>query len=89
MTLVNPFAEPAMPKIKITPMQDGQSLLWQCKCKAHNELLKSEISENKAYICGNCGEAWVLGRMPDDMRHWLNSKEQLRDIDVRPRITKW
>jgi len=83
--LINPFA---MPQIKITPIPDGEALLWQCKCMAQNELAKSDISENKAYICGNCGYTWALGRMPDDMRHWLHA-EKVRNVDQRPRITKY
>lgn len=86
MTLINPF-EPKMRKIKITPMQDGQSLMWQCpKCNIQNELLKSQIGENKLFPCSNeCGYEWVLGFIPDDMRHWLKEIDN-RNIDVRPRI---
>ena len=88
MTLVNPFPEPQMRKIEITPMQDGQSLTWRCpKCRIMNELLKSQIGENRLYPCDNdsCDYQWVLGILPDDMRHWLNA-ENPGNIDQRPRI---
>ena len=89
MTVINPFEEPQLPKIKITPIPDGESLLWQCNgCQGQNELLKSEISENKAYMCGNCGKAWVLGIIPDDMRYWLRD-DKVENIDKRPKIRKW
>jgi len=88
MTLINPFEAP-MRKIKITPMQDGQSLVWQCpKCMVQNELLKSQIGENKLYPCDNdCGYEWVLGHLPDDMRDWLKTSGT-RNIDQRPRIVR-
>jgi len=87
MTLINPF-EAQMRKIKITPSQDGISLQWQCpKCMMMNELLKSQIGENKLYPCENqCGYEWVLGKLPDDMRHWLQESRS-PSIDQRPRIT--
>lgn len=88
MTLINPFERP-MRKIKITPMQDGLSLAWQCpKCNVLNELLKSQIGENKLFPCPNgCGYEWVLGLLPDEMRHWLK-EEGNRNIDQRPRIVR-
>ena len=88
MTLINPF-ESQMRKIKITPAQDGLSLYWQCpKCMCRNELLKTQIGENKLYPCSNeCEYEWVLGRLPDDMRYWLK-ETGTRNIDQRPRITR-
>ena len=89
MTLINPFSELKMRKIKITPMQDGLSLTWQCpRCNILNELLKSQIGENRLYPCDNeCGYEWVLGLIPDDMRHWLK-ETGTRNVNVRPRIVR-
>ena len=69
MTLTNPFEDPPMTKIKIQPLLNGEDFLWMCpSCKGPNEMMKSDISENKAYICGNCGYTWTIGRIPDEIR---------------------
>lgn len=89
MTLYNPF-EAKMRKIKITPTQDGLSLTWQCpRCEVMNELLKTQIGENKLFPCSNepCDYKWVLGVLPDDMRHWLK-ETGIRNVNVRPRIVR-
>ena len=89
MTLYNP-SEAKMRKIEITPVPDGESLQWRCpRCRIQNELLKSEIGENKLYPCSNnCGYEFAIGYIPDDMRHWLKESGN-RNIDKRPRITRF
>jgi len=89
MTIINPFHQPQIRKIEITPMQDGLSLTWKCpSCGILNELLKTQIGNNKLYPCSNdCTYEWVLGILPDDMRHWLQDDIQ-DNVNKRPRIVK-
>lgn len=94
MTLINPFAKQGdtdLPKVKIYPSVDPNEFGWVCpRCKIPNLIPKSEVSENHRYHCAgiNCDYTFVIGHIPDDIKHFLKDKHQIKNIDQRPRIVK-
>tara|TARA_Y100000310_G_C20589200_1_gene767053 strand:- start:726 stop:1019 length:294 start_codon:yes stop_codon:yes gene_type:complete len=96
MTLFNPFegtqiGETDLPKVKIYPSVDPNEFGWQCpKCKIANVMMKSDVGENHRYLCvnDNCDYAFVIGHIPDSIKHFLKDKDQIKDINQRPRIVR-
>lgn len=84
--LINPF-EKKLRQVKIAPTTDFKEFAWQCpSCMQINIEQKSEFSDNHLYICFDCKYSHMIQNIPDDIRHWLQSKDNVKNIDVRPRI---
>ena len=88
MTLINPF-EKKLRQVKIGPTLDDSEFAWQCpKCMQLNTELKKDFSDNHLYKCFDCDYQHMIQNVPEDIRHWLQSKDKPKDIDQRPRIVR-
>ena len=89
MTLINPTDDTRLPQIQIMPsLVDPEELLWLCKCKLPNPILKKDMTNNRAFTCNGCGYTWTIGIVPDDIRHFVTDKPENQNINQRPRIVR-
>jgi len=86
--LINPF-EKSLRKIEISPTTDPKVFSWKCPlCAQVNEEPKSGFSDNHLYTCFDCKYSHMIQNIPDDIRHWLQSKDLPQNVNVRPRIVR-
>jgi hypothetical protein len=74
-------------QVKIRPGTSPESFTWKCpNCVNINEILKTDIGDNKSYSCWNCYFTFTIGTLSDEIRHYIEDIKGEGNYKYQPRI---